>query len=196
MRKIETTVSIYFILLTTILFVSCEKELPKPNNDNSYKETIYPVEGINWILTQGRVYTQNLDNGEKKVYDYFNNTITDVQMHIFGSTGLKIDSLKVNYTSWFFSNEYFTLNGSDTWQYTLFNSTYSVIGLPSGTARPITPTQVTENYMTVITHEAYGSDGINNFKYWSELGFTKAGETCTNCQPNIPYGWVYSGVWT
>ena len=196
MRKIKSTPSFYFILIITFSFLSCKKELPKPNNDNTPQNIDYPVEGVNWILTEGRLYIQNLDNSEKKVYDYFNNTITEAQMHVFGSTGLKIDSLKVNYTSWFFSNQYFTLNGSDTWQYTFFNTTYNVIGLPGGTARPITPTHISENYMTVITHEAYGSDGINNFKYWSELGFSKSGTSCTNCQPDIPYGWVYDGVWS
>jgi hypothetical protein len=94
MRNNKTTTSIYLFLITSILLISCNKELPKPNNDNSIDDTVYPIEGINWILTEGRVYVENLDNGEQKVYDYFNNSITDVQMHIFGSTGLKIDSLK------------------------------------------------------------------------------------------------------
>ena len=186
-----------FLCISFILFFSCKKEeLPMPNNDNSVAIVETNIEGKNWVLSEGRVFVENLDNGEKRVYDYFGGSITSSFMHIFGSTSVIMDSIKQNFTTWTFNNNTFTLNGSQSWEYTTYNGSYNVIGLTGGTMRNIRPTHTSEDYITVVTHEAYGNDGTYNYKYYSELGFNRAGTSCTNCQPSIGYGWIYSGIWS
>jgi hypothetical protein len=194
---LKTMKIFYVILLTLIVLTSCRKEeLPRPNNDNSVVEVETNIEGATWVLTEGRVYVENIDTGEKRVYDYFGGGVTSSFMHIFGSTPVVMDSIKQNFTTWTFNNGTFTLNGAQSWNYTEYNDSYNVIGLTGGTARNIRPTHTSEDYITVVTHEAYGSDGTYNYNYYSELGFSRAGTSCTDCQPGIGYGWVYSGVWT
>jgi hypothetical protein len=184
------------LISTTLIFSSCKKEEPlRPNNDNTVVENDATVEGVNWVLSDGRVYVENLDNGEMYVYDYFGGGITEAQMHIFSGSIVKMDSIKENYTSWFFQDGTFTLNGIDSWEYTEYNGVYTPIGLNGGSSRPIQVTHVSDNNMTVIVHEAYESDGIHNYRYFSELTFIVAGGSCNDCQPDVSYGWVYGGVW-
>lgn len=187
---------LYLILALTITFTSCKKEEPlRPNNDNTVVENNASFEGVNWVLSEGRVYVENLDNGEMYVYDYFGGSVTEAQMHIFSSTIVKMDSIKQNFTSWYFQDGTFTLNGSDSWEYTEYNGVYTPIGLTGGTSRPIQPIHVSDNSMTVIVHEAYETDGTHNYRYFSELTFIVSGGSCSGCQPDVGYGWVYGGVW-
>jgi hypothetical protein len=187
---------LYLILALTLTFVSCKKEELKPINDNTVVENNAPFEGVNWVLSEARVYLENIDNGEKYVYDYFGGGVTEANTHIFGGyTGVTLDSIKQNYTTWFFQNGTFTLNGTDSWEYTDYNMTYSPIGLVGGTSRPIEVTHVDDESMTVTYHEAYGSNNGINYNYYSELTFVKAGVSCNDCQPSVGYGWVYGGVW-
>lgn len=184
-------------LVTLINVSSCKKEpLPRPTNDNTVKGNDAKVEDTLWVLAKGRVYLENLDNGETHVYDYFNDSITAAQMHIFGGSSVKMDNIEQNITTWEFKEGYFTLNGADSWEYTEYNGVYIPYGLTGGTSRPIQPTHVTDDYMTVIVHEAYGSDGVNNYRYFSELTFVPSGGFCYSCQPALPYGWEYKGVWS
>lgn len=183
------------ILIFTLTFSSCKKEELIPINDNTVYENNAQFEGVTWVLAEARVYVENLDNGEKYVYDYFGGTTTEAQMSIFSGSIVKMDSIKQNYTTWVFNNNTFTLNGTDSWEYTEYNGIYTPLGLNFGTSRPIEPTHVTEDYMTVIVHEAYESDGVYNYKYYSELTFIPAGGTCNGCQPSVGYGWTYNGIW-
>ena len=188
---------LYLILALTLTFVSCKKEeLPKPINDNTVPVNAALVEGTNWVLATGRVYVENIDNGDKFIYDYFGSGVTEASTSIFGSTVVKMDSIKQNYTTWFFNNGTFTLNGTNTYSYTSYNNFFTPIGLENGSSRPIEVTNLTEDFMIVRVHDGYGSDGINNYNYYSELLFLPAGGTCTNCLTDVPYGWTYSGIWS
>jgi hypothetical protein len=185
-----------FLISFTLIFSSCKKEeLPRPNNDNTVVEDDATVEGVLWVLSEGRVYVENMDNGETYVYDYFGGGTTEAQIHIFSSSIVEMDSIKQNYTSWYFQNGMFTLNGGSSWEYTEYNGVYTPIGLSGGTSRPIQVTHVSDESMTVVVHEAYESDGVNNFRYFSELTFVVAGGSCNSCQPDVAYGWIYGGVW-
>ena len=186
----------YLILLLTITLFSCQKEeLPRPENDNSVSPNTGSVEGVTWVLSEGRVYLENLDNGDKTVYDYFGGGVNEAYLHILGGyTGVMMDSVKKDYTTWFFNNGLFTLNGQHSSEYNEYMGSYSVYGLTGGTARPIEPV-VINNTMVVSLHEAYGSHNGTNYEYVSELTFVKAGTSCNNCQPSVEYGWVYNGVW-
>lgn len=187
---------LYLILALTLTFVSCKKEELKPINDNTVNVNNAPFEGVLWVLSEARLYVENMDNGEKYVYSYFGGSITEANTHVFSSTVNPIDSIKQNFTSWYFQNGTFTLNGGNSYQYTEFEGTFTVVGLEDGSSRPITPTHVTTDAMTVIFHESYGSDGVNNYNYYSELTFVPAGGSCNSCQPNIGYGWVNGGIWS
>lgn len=189
---------LYLILAFTLTFVSCKKEeLPKPINDNTVYENDAQFEGVLWVLSEARVYVENMDNGEKYVYDYFGGSITEANTHIFGVPTINsIDTIKQNFTSWYFQNGTFTLNGGNSYNYDLYNNTYSVYGLEDGSARPITVSNVTDESMTITYHEAYGSHNGENYNYYSELTFVPSGGSCNDCQPNVGYGWVYGGVWS
>ena len=197
MKKIFNILSVSLFLIT-IFFSSCKKEeiIPTIDNNNTITQNDAPFEGVLWVLSKARVYVENMDDQTKTVYDYFDANTNEVYTHIFGTnTNVQMDTIKQNFTSWYFQDGTFTLNGGDTWDYTLYNGTYSVIGLPGGTSRPITPTHISDESVTVKFHEAYESNNNTNYHYYSELTFVPAGGSCNNCQPNIPYGWTYGGVW-
>ena len=195
MNKILQILSLIIVL--TFTFTSCKKEEPlKPNNTN-YIEDGYDVEGITWVLVDTKIYRDNLDNGDKDVYDHFGGTKVSSSMSIFGSSIVVMDSIHQNLTTWVFNNGTFTLNGSNTYGYTTYNNNvWTPNGLEGGTSRPIVVEFVNETSMTVKVHAAYGSDGINNFKFWTILTFVKAGQTCNNCVPDTDFGYTYGGVWS
>ena len=197
MKKIFNLTSL-IVISFVLIFTSCKKEEPlRPNNDQDVYVNNASVEGVNWVLVSGRIYIENIDNGDKFVYDHFGGSTTESVMDIFsGSSPVKMDSIKQNYTTWFFNNGIFTLNGTYSYQYSDYQYTYSPYGLENGSSRPIEITRVTDEVLTVMVHEGFGSDGVNNFNYVNQLTFVKAGLTCNSCEPSTNYGYVYSGVWS
>lgn len=186
-----------FLLVLTLSFSSCKKEvIEKPNNTNYIVDGEYVVEGITWILVDARIYRDNLDNDEKEVYDHFGGTKFSSCMNIFGSAAVLMDSIHKNLTTWVFNNGTFILNNTYPFDYTIYdNRVITPIGLSNGSSRPIEVIKLDETTMTVNVHEAYGSDGVYNYKWYSELTFVKSGETCNNCVPGVKYGYTYSGIW-
>jgi len=193
-RNIKFT---HLFLALMVIFTSCKKEeLEKPNNTNINTSGNYTPEGVTWVVSQAIVYVENLDNGAKSVYDHFGPNKFKSCLAIYGESNVKMDSIKQNLTTWFFSNNKFTLNGTEQFNYTNYDDrVLSPIGLHGGTARPIEMINVNSVSMTVKVHEAYGNDGVNNFKFWTILTFIKSGETCSDCGPNHQYGYTYSGTW-
>jgi hypothetical protein len=168
----------------------------QPDNTNYVDESVYTPEGINWVLTDAVVYVENSDNGDKKVYDHFGGTKFTSSMSIFESSIVLMDNIKKDVTTWLFNNGTFTLDGTNQFDYTVYDDrVWTPMGLNGGTSRPIEVIDVDDISLTVKVYESAGSDGINNFKFWSILTFVKSGETCTNCSPDIQYGYTYGGVW-
>lgn len=185
------------LLIFTLTFSSCKKEeILLPDNTNYIENGVYAVEGITWVLVDARVYVDNLDTDDLDVYDHFGGTKFSSCMNIFGSASVLMDSIHQNLTTWVFNNGTFTLDNTYQFDYTIYdNRVLTPIGLNGGTARPIEVTKINETSMTVKVHEAYGSDGVYNYKWYSELTFVKSGGTCNNCVPDTKYGYVYGGVW-
>jgi hypothetical protein len=187
------------ILIFIVTFSSCTKEeLVLPDNTNYVEGSTYSPEGVQWILAEAIVYVDNLSNpNDNRVYSHFGGSRTSSCMNIFGPAPVLMDSIRQNLTTWYFQNGTFTLDGVSQFQYTVANDrVWSPIGLSGGTSRPIEVINVTATTMSVKVHEAYGSDGAYNYKFWSILTFIKAGETCNGCSPDVTQGYFYSGILT
>ena len=189
----------HFFLLGPIfifLLTNCKKEDPLPKPDNNNYVNSVGIEGVEWILVHGRIYRENLDNGQKQVFDHFGNNKTRSCMNIYGNAAVLMDSLRQNSTSWFFENGSFTLDNQFNYLFSSANSfSYSAYGLEGGTSRPIQVLWLTNDILTVNVHEAYGTDGVNNFYWINELTFVRLGTNCNSCQSGIRYGYEYSGLW-
>ena len=179
------------------MFCVKKEELILPDNTNYVDGSVYTPEGVTWVLADAIVYVDNLTNGDQEVYDHFGGTKFSSCMDIFAPAPTLMDSIRKDLTTWYFQNGTFTLDGTSQFQYTVYDDrVWTPIGLAGGTSRPIEVINVDETVLTVKVHEAYGSDGVSNFKFWTVLTFVKSGETCNSCAPDIQYGYVYSGVWS
>ena len=180
---------IYFSLL--LLISSCKKyEIAEP---------IPTIEGTEWILYGGRVYVENLDNGELKYYDHFGPNRTTSNLDIFGGSSSDIDILTQYQTSWYFLDDNFILNNNVYYNYTSMgtgsNTQYTVIGVPPfGSSRNIGVSEFNSKMLTVIIYEANESHNGVNYHYFSTLTFIKSGTSCTNCVSPSFDGYSYSGI--
>jgi hypothetical protein len=179
-----------------VVFTSCKKEedLKPDNNLVTNVQEDATLIGINWVLFDGRFYTENMDNGEKNYYDHFDASQTQSTLDPFDGADVPFDTIIQDYTTWNFGNTNFTLNGTNSYTYSGTELAPSVNGLENGSSRPMEVIELTDTKLTVKVHEGFASDGTNNFYYFSTLTFVKQGETCTNCQPNVPYGYTYGGT--
>jgi len=189
---------IFIILLSVLTIVSCKKEEPlRPdNNVVAPTPTNYSILGINWVLTEGRFYVENMDNGDLTYYDHFSSTQNQSTLDPVNGADVPFDTIIQDITTWNFGNSNFTLNGGNSYGYTSSGNNISVIGLENGSSRPMIVLELTDTKLTVKIHEGFGSIGGENLSYFSTLTFLKQGETCTNCQPNALYGYMYGGVIT
>jgi len=188
----------HYLLFVLILFSfsNCKKEEPLPKPDNNNYLNTNGIEGVEWILANGRIYRENLDNGQKDVFDHFGNNKTTSCMNIYGPAAVLIDSIKQNNTTWYIENGIFTLDNLYDFQYTSPDDfTYTPYGLAGGTSRPIQVIWATNDVMTINIHEAYGTDGTYNFYWINELTFIRSGTICNNCQSGYRYGYEYGGIW-
>ena len=185
----------YTIFLVTIfLFSSCQKEEIRPDNTVVGNDTVYEFLDIDWVLSDGRFYMDNLDNGDKTVYNHFSNTQNESTLDPINGADIPFDTIVRGITTWRFSSDDFILNNSNFYGFTHVNETITSIGMENGSARPMTIVDIGENYITFKVHEAYGSFGGENYHYYSTLTFVKSGETCNDCQPNVYYDYTYNGV--
>ena len=192
----KTGIFITFILLTLVLFLqSCKKEeMLQPNNTIVTNDTVYDLIGIDWVLSDGRFYTENMDNGDKSFYDHFGPSQVFSTLDPISGADVPFDTIIQDVTVWNFGNSNFILNGVNSYNFTHFDNTISVIGLENGSSRPINITYLDDITLTVKVHEGYGSLNGVNYAFYNTLTFVKSGETCTSCQPNIDFGYVYQGV--
>jgi len=188
----------FLILLTfSVTIFSCEKEvIEKPENNVIINQEEFPLVGIDWILSDGRIYVENMDNGDKSYYDHFGNGQNLSVLNPFDGASVPFDTLIQDITTWNFGNSNFTLNGTLAYTQTGSVNTINVSGLENGSARSIVVLELTENKLTVQVGEGYASDGNYNYYYFSTLTFITAGYTCNSCQPNVMFGYTYGGTIT
>jgi len=189
---------IFIILLSVLTIISCKKEEPlRPDNTIvTPQPTNYSILGINWVLTEGRFYVENMDNGDLTYYDHFSSTQNQSTLDPVNGADVPFDTIIQDITTWNFGNTNFTLNGGNSYGFTSSGSNISIIGLENGSSRPMIVLELTDTKLTVKIHEGFGSVNGENLNYFSTLTFLKQGETCNNCQPNVLYGYMYGGVIT
>lgn len=185
---------IIFLLVTIFSLFSCKKEDIKPNNTVLPDTTVYEVVDIDWVLSSGRFYTENLDNGEKVFYDHFGPSQLQSTLDPISGADLPFDTIVKGVTTWRFSSSNFILNGINFYEFTHVGNTITAVGMENGSSRPMTIINIDDISVTFKVHEAFGSTNGYNYEYYSTLTFVKAGESCNNCQPNAYFGYVYQGV--
>lgn len=195
--KISTIIKNLFFITTIFLTFSCKKEEIKPINNNVVtNDTIYEFMDIDWVLSSGRLYVQNLDNGNKDLYDHFSSTQVQSNLDPFNGSIIPFDGITKDVTIWRFTTSNFILDGSNFYEFTHSGNTISVIGLENGSSRPITILNLNNTSMTVKVNESYVSDNGINYKIFSTLTFVKQGQTCNGCEPNAIFGYTYGGVFS
>ncbi len=188
---------LYTLISILTVFTSCKKEEPlRPDNNIVNTTENAELIGINWVLSDGRFYVENLDNGDLSYYDHFGPSQTMSTLDPIDGADVPFDTIVQDVTTWNFGNSNFTLNGVNSYPYSGTETAPSVNGLENGSSRPMEVIELTETKLTVKVHEGYASDGTYNYHYFSTLTFVKQGEVCTSCQPNAEYGYTYGGIIT
>ncbi len=186
---------IYILTLSTFFFTSCTKEEIKPVSQE-IEEAGTTEEGIllygEWKLISGKMYIENMETGEKTVYDHFSPTKTTSSLRYSGAQ-LEFETIEQNVTTWEFIappnwNGYgeFILDGDTLDPYGLYvmDENWSVIEHPTatastmqlgGSARPLQAVVVDYGLERVAftVQEAYEAIDGYNCNYYSELIFEK-----------------------
>jgi hypothetical protein len=173
------------VALLAVLLYSCRKE-------RSFDELLA---GKTWVLQSGRVYVEQLEAPfNKEYYDHFGSGQTRSNLQAFDSLSLRIDTLQQFVTTWRFNTE-FNLNDFFYYPFETVNDRFvRVYGLENGSARVLEVLRISDEIMLVRTSRTYGNRAGKNIAWFSELLFTAGGISCTNCLPDIDYGYAYSGV--
>lgn len=185
---------IIFLTVSIFTLFSCKKDVIKPDNNVLPDTTVYEVVDIDWVLSEGRFYMENMDNGDKVFYDHFGSSQFQSTLDPISGADLPFDTIVKGVTTWRFSSSNFILNGTNFYNFTHVGNTITAVGMENGSSRPMTIIDIDNVSVTFKVHEAYGSLNGYNYEYYSTLTFVKAGQTCNNCQPNAYYGYVYQGV--
>jgi len=189
---------IYILSLSIFLFTSCTKETYEPIKPISQEieEAGTTEEGVllygEWKLISGKMYIENMETGEKTVYDHFSPTKTTSSLRYSGAQ-LEFETIEQNVTTWEFIappnwNGYgeFILDGDNNNPYGLYvmDDNWSVIEHPTattstmqlgGSARPLQAVVVDYSLERVAftVQEAYEAIDGYNCNYYSELIFEK-----------------------
>jgi len=185
------------LLLVLTVVISCKKDETYGEETISYDITSMDITNSKWVLQEGFVYLDNLDDGSKTYYDHFSSTKTTSTLNIFEGSPLTIDNISKGNTGWEFQNDIFTLNDTSTYPYSDFNAqygNYQIYGLENGSARPIEIVKRTENSFSCKIHEAWQSDGVTNYSYVSVLTFLEVGTSCNDCSPRVNKSYDYIGT--
>ena len=180
------------LILTTVSCKKEEVELP-PQNEVQIENEI-SVWGV-WELVSGKMYVDNLETGEKIVYNHFGGTKTLSSLRYSG-TIFNIEEIEMGVTTWEFIKPVnstgigvgtFILNGDTEHPYG-FNVTqhnWTIIEHPlateaeyiqlGGSARPISSTIYDYSSQEVRFRIQEGYENINGYNchYFNELIFRK-----------------------
>lgn len=183
----------YLIFASAILLTSCQKDEVLPVN-----QEVEPTEtGIllygEWKLLDGKMYVENLETGQKTVYNHFDSTKTISSLRYSGSQ-FEFETIEKNTTTWKFIqpqnswNGYgeFWLNNDSIQPYGLYiiDEYWSVVEHPTATtsttqlgggSRPIQAyvEDYSSNIVIFTVQESYESINGYNCRYYSELKFQK-----------------------
>jgi hypothetical protein len=193
----KNLIKLFYLSIFLIISFSCKKEvIEKPDNNIVTPTGEDTLIGFNWVLTEGRLYLQNMDNGNKSYYDHFGINKNVSTLKPFGGSNILFDNITKNVTTWNFSNTAFTLDNSNFYEVNGTTSTISVFGLEDGSSRSIIVMELLDDKLTVKVCEGYASSNGVNYQYFSTLTFVKQGTSCTNCQPNVLFGYTYGGLFS
>jgi hypothetical protein len=186
---------IYILISATILFTSCTKEEPLQPNQGVVENAIIE-EGIllygEWKLLDGKMYVDNLETGERIVYDHFD-AIKTISSLRYGGAMFEFETIEKNTTTWKFMAPpnwegygEFWLDNDSIQPYGLYviGSNWSVVEEPTATAsnmqlggssRPLSAVveSYQDNIVVFTVQEAYESINGYNCNYHSELRFQK-----------------------
>ncbi len=176
------------LLFAFLSLISCEKELPPPIEEPIPVEETISVFG-DWLLVDGKMYIENLETGEKTVYNHFDDTKTVSSLRYDGSI-FELERIVVDSTIWSFIaptdipsiGEFWLNNDSLTpYGFNLTTSNMSIVEWPTGptqlggSSRPLSAyiSNYSENSVNFYVQESYESIDGMNCKYFSELTFVK-----------------------
>ena len=191
--------NIIFILISIVIgFTSCKKEVPiseNPQTTVNNPNNVNPI-GYTWELYSGRIYVENLTNGNTFYYDHFSSIKNSSNLDIFISSPLPFDIVTKGMTTWkFTSSDQFILDGSSTYSYNInTNGIFNVYGMENGSTRNIEVLNSTNDYMNIKVYESNGNDGVDNYSFYTVLTFVKVGFIGTPTEYTVPSGYSYSGV--
>ena len=170
---------IYILILTSLVFTSCTKEKYEPIN-TQIEEVATIEEGIvlygEWKLMSGKMYIENMETGEKTVYDHFSPTKETSSLRYSGAQ-LEFEVIVQNVTTWEFiappnwqGYGEFILDGDTLQPYGLYilENMWSIIEHPTATSSTM---QLGGSSRPI--QAAYESIGGYNCNYYSELIFQK-----------------------
>ena len=131
-------IRIIFLALLILSTVSCKKEvIEKPHNNIVNIEDSAELVGINWVLSDGRIYIENLDNNDQSYFDHFGVGQNISTLDPFDVSNIPFDNLVQDITTWNFGNSNFTLDGSNSYTQSGSLVAVTVSGLEDGSSRPI-----------------------------------------------------------
>jgi hypothetical protein len=184
---------IYLTLLGSLSLFSCKKEIIEPiiETEEVLEDSVIDVLGKDFVLIDGNLYMENMDNGQKVVYNHFGDGKAKSGMRA-GNAEFESGELELDVTTWSFrargSMMLFILNGDSlnpyemteygAGQHTIIehrnSSNYGDITMKmGGSSKPFQG--YTEDYengiIKVHINEAYTTiDGVQ-FTYFNELFF-------------------------
>jgi hypothetical protein len=189
MKRLVLALSILLVLF------SCKKENIEPEViPNRYQIVVdsgkYDISNKTYVLTDGKVYLENMENGSKTYYSLFDSNQTVSGMRL-GSYKYPIEKLELGVTTWgfFLKGEMvdFRLNGDslDPYEFNVSNSSYSIIEhrqstqdgpitlKMGGSSKPVDFYVVDEvsGIIRCYVHEAYTTINNMQYTYFNELEF-------------------------
>lgn len=180
-----------YLTLLSLVFTSCEKY--------EFDVDIPTIEGTEWVLVNGRVYTENLTTGELTYYDHFDDNQTTSNLDIFGGSSVDVDIIEQNVTTWYLQDGIFTLGNGGTYDYTTHGSgsrtQYKLLGIPPyGSSRSLGILDFDENVLHVQIYESNESNHGDNYHYYTVLTFVKSGYSCPSCVYTSEFNYEYGGT--
>lgn len=180
-----------YLSLICLIFTSCEKY--------EFDVDIPTIEGTEWVLVSGKVYTENLTTGNLTYYDHFDVNQTTSNLDIFGGSLVDVDNIEQNVTTWYFEDGIFTLDNGNTYEYSTHGSgsrtQYRLLGIPPyGSARSLGILDFTEDVLHVKIYESNESHGEDNYHYYTILTFVRSGYSCPSCTYESQFEYEYGGT--
>jgi len=182
---------VVLVLFLAIGFTSCQKEeLLPPNEPVEEAGTIDETLSVfgEWVLVDGKMYIDNLDTGEKTVYNHFDDSKSVSSLRYEGVI-FEFERIVKDSTTWTFiappsipnTGEFWLDNDSlQPYGFYLTTSNMSIVENNTGTqqlggsSRPISAyLNGTPNQANFYVQETYASINGENVKYFSELIFEK-----------------------